>query len=344
MSLEIRNNLVARAQVQPQALKLQEDGVPEPPVDTETPIPTEPADPGTKAGNISNDVLVANLLGRPVALTRVDNSASTKDGDMKQGETTVSNKVAVIYETADEARANYKDIPDETFDKFFEIYQNAGHYSVKPKEPYTSCQRTEKKVFTATGFDLDENGKPCNFRPIYGTQITYTLKDTQGGGSVNITVGANVGPSNGSIQYLDSNGREIDSDGSINRSAIDCSVIEGYGVGLNNAETLHERGKGWSGSKEKMEEKATEMLNGNKFKSQIEAQYKTLVSSTGGTYDEKAFETFYQKAINQTLQTDGMITGRGARGLSKKGHAYCNVYNLVSTFLKNFDDMTKVKK
>lgn len=67
-----------------------------------------------------------------------------------------------------------------------------------------------------------------------------------------------------------------------------------------------------------------------------------MMSFRGEQYDEEVFESSYNEAINQTLQKDGMITGRGARGLSKKGHAYCNVYNLVSTFLANFDEMTKV--
>lgn len=356
MSLEIRNNMISRMVLNNKSLvpsdemEQENDGV--------VKNNPEPADPGVKANDVSNNALIANILGRPLVTRALNFSGfqsekldNTQTPDEKiepeyQGRGLTNEKGFGPYgaATADEARAQFKDIPDKTFDKFFEVVEINGQYGVQGKEPYAYYhEKSENQVYMGVNCDFDEDGKPCNVQPNYGTQTTYTLKDTQGGGSVKITVGANVGPANGSIQYLDSNGKAIDSDGSINRNAIDCSVIEGYGVGLNNAETLHERGKGWSGSKAKMEEKATEMLNGNKFKSQIEAQYKTLVSSTGGTYDEKAFESFYQKAINQTLQTDGMITGRGARGLSKKGHAYCNVYNLVSTFLRNFDEMTKVK-
>lgn len=172
--------------------------------------------------------------------------------------------------TADEARAQFKDIPDETFDKFFEVVEINGQYGVQGKEPYSYYnEKSEKQVYMGVTSDFDEDGKSCNTQPNYGTQTTYTLRDKEGGGTVEITTGVNV-TTGVSVKYLDANCNQIDSDGSLNRSAIDCSVIEGYGAGLNAAETLHERGKGWSGSKDKMEEKATELLNQSDFKSQIQ--------------------------------------------------------------------------
>ena len=49
----------------------------------------------------------------------------------------------------------------------------------------------------------------------------------------------------------------------------------------------------------------------------------------------------YQQSINATLGANGVITGRGARGLSSKGHAYCNTQTLVDTFLAKFDGFLK---
>ena len=37
---------------------------------------------------------------------------------------------------------------------------------------------------------------------------------------------------------------------------------------------------------------------------------------------ETVFENIYNQSVADTLNAEGMITGRGARGLSKKGKAY----------------------
>lgn len=224
------------------------------------------------------------------------------------------------FSTVEEARKSMSQVSNENFDKFFEVVKrDDGRYVVEAKEPYTSFNRD------------DLMNKET------GEKITsYRLSGSDG---IAVITVVSSKPNGGSVEYYDKNGNPIDRDGSINTGVVNTKeFVEKYGT------KLHERGKGWSGSFAKMQEKATQVLNDSKLKEQLKSQYKALVLSTGGTYDEKMFEQYYKQAINSTLGADGMITGRGARGLSKKGHAYCDVNKLLNTFLAKFDEITKVKK
>ena len=58
----------------------------------------------------------------------------------------------------------------------------------------------------------------------------------------------------------------------------------------------------------------------------MKAQITSMLEAKGISFDKIAniFENIYNQSISDTLNADGMITGRGARGLSKKGKAYIN--------------------
>jgi hypothetical protein len=121
----------------------------------------------------------------------------------------------------------------------------------------------------------------------------------------------------------------------IDASIIDYSQIEGYSDGSS----IYERGHGFSGSKDKAVAKGTEMLNDDSVKSQIKAQIQSMLEAKGISFDqiETVFENVYAETINQTLEQDGMVTGRGARGLSSKGKAYINIKDMVDSFITNFN-------
>lgn len=121
----------------------------------------------------------------------------------------------------------------------------------------------------------------------------------------------------------------------VDPSIIDYSKIDGYADGGQ----IYERGKGWSGSRDKAANKAREVLESDTLKSQMKAQIQSMLEAKGIPFEkiEAIFENVYAESINQTIDTDGIITGRGARGLSKKGKAYCNIKNLVDTFITTFN-------
>ena len=121
----------------------------------------------------------------------------------------------------------------------------------------------------------------------------------------------------------------------VDASLIDYSSIDGY---FNNGE-IYERGKGWSGSKEKAYEKACQLLNGS-LKPQLNKIVESQLKSQGIIYTDEfsdIFNSAYSDAVTQALNSDGMITGRGARGLSKKGHAYLNTKDCVDAFITTFN-------
>lgn len=223
--------------------------------------------------------------------------------------------------TEAEARAEYKQLDDATFDKFFEIVEENGVFYVDPKSPYTLTDTSEEYYRSpyAGGFS--------------GVVKTYVLTAYDGSGTVTIS---GSGEGTVKVTYRDANGNAIDSDGSINTNAIDLSDIPGY----KDNTRLHERGKGWNGSLDKMKDVATDILNNDSLKSQLEAQFRAACAAKGIKFSSQQFRAFYNQAMESTLNS-GIITGRGARGLSSKGHAYCDTRVLVDTFLAKFDALVK---
>ena len=121
----------------------------------------------------------------------------------------------------------------------------------------------------------------------------------------------------------------------VDPSLIDYSSIDGY---FNNGE-IYERGKGWGGSRDKAYAKGQEVLSSDTLKNQMKAQITSMLEAKGISFDKIAniFENIYNQSISDTLNADGMITGRGARGLSKKGKAYINIKNMVDSFVNTFN-------
>ena len=121
----------------------------------------------------------------------------------------------------------------------------------------------------------------------------------------------------------------------VDPSLIDYSSIDGY---FNNGE-IYERGKGWGGSRDKAYAKGQEVLNNSNLKSQMKAQIKSMLEAKGIPFEkiETVFENIYNQSVADTLNAEGMITGRGARGLSKKGKAYINIKNMVDSFVNTFN-------
>ena len=121
----------------------------------------------------------------------------------------------------------------------------------------------------------------------------------------------------------------------VDASLIDYSSIDGY---FNNGE-IYERGKGWGGSRDKAYAKGQEVLNNSNLKSQMKAQIESMLEAKGIPFEkiETVFENIYNQSVADTLNAKGMITGRGARGLSKKGKAYINIKNMVDSFVNTFN-------
>ena len=121
----------------------------------------------------------------------------------------------------------------------------------------------------------------------------------------------------------------------VDASLIDYSSIDGY---FNNGE-IYERGKGWGGSRDKAYAKGQEVLNYSNLKSQMKAQIESMLEAKGIPFEkiETVFENIYNQSVQDTLNAEGMITGRGARGLSKKGKAYINIKNMVDSFVNTFN-------
>ena len=119
----------------------------------------------------------------------------------------------------------------------------------------------------------------------------------------------------------------------IDNTKIDFNVIEGY-TDVNGNGTIYERGKGWSGSVDKAKDKARELLNQDALKNQYIQQITTMLESKGMKFEDikTEFDNVWTQSIEDALNTDGMITGRGARGLSKKGKAYINIKDMVNKF------------
>lgn len=119
----------------------------------------------------------------------------------------------------------------------------------------------------------------------------------------------------------------------IDNTKIDFNVIEGY-TDVNGNGTIYERGKGWSGSVDKAKDKARELLNQDALKNQYIQQITTMLESKGMKFEDikTEFENVWTQSIEDALNTDGMITGRGGRGLSKKGKAYINIKDMVNKF------------
>lgn len=119
----------------------------------------------------------------------------------------------------------------------------------------------------------------------------------------------------------------------IDNAKIDFNVIEGY-TDVNGNGTIYERGKGWSGSVDKAKDKARELLNQDALKNQYIQQITTMLESKGMKFEDikTEFDNVWTQSIEDALNTDGMITGRGARGLSKKGKAYINIKDMVNKF------------
>lgn len=132
-------------------------------------------------------------------------------------------------------------------------------------------------------------------------------------------------------KFTDINGEEY----KINLSSLDLTVISGY---IDDTK-IHERGKGWDGSKDKAYSKGVEILNTESLKTQMKSQIEEMLKAKGVPFSKIAnvFENVYNNSVVETLNTDGMITGRGARGLSSKGHAYISTQQCVNTFLDNFN-------
>ena len=121
----------------------------------------------------------------------------------------------------------------------------------------------------------------------------------------------------------------------VDASLIDYSGISGY---YENTQ-IHERGKGWGGSRDKAYAKGEELLTNESLKSQMKAQLQSMLEEKGISFDKIAniFENVYTQSVADTLNAEGMITGRGARGFSNKGHAYLNTKDCVDAFINTFN-------
>lgn len=121
-----------------------------------------------------------------------------------------------------------------------------------------------------------------------------------------------------------------------------------------NGGEIYQRGKGWSGSRDKAYDEGYNILTSDNMKSQIRSQIETMLKEQGITFDkiENIFENVYNQSAQEVLNSDGMITGRGARGCSSKGKAYINVKTMIDNFVTTFntnitkavDEMNKSSK
>lgn len=123
----------------------------------------------------------------------------------------------------------------------------------------------------------------------------------------------------------------------INSSLIDFSKVDSR---YFSGESIHQRGKGWSGSKDKAYDEGYNILTSDGLKSQIRAQIEKMLKEKGVSFEkvEQVFENVYNQTAQDVLNSEGMITGRGARGLSRKGHAYINVKDLCDNFITKFNE------
>ena len=137
----------------------------------------------------------------------------------------------------------------------------------------------------------------------------------------------------------------------INAGLIDYSKIDSR---YFDGGEIYQRGKGWSGSKDKAYNEGYNILTSDNMKSQIKSQIETMLKEQGISFDkiETVFENVYNQTAQEVLNSDGMITGRGARGLSRKGKAKIDVKTMIDTFVTTFntniakaiDEMNKSSK
>ena len=137
----------------------------------------------------------------------------------------------------------------------------------------------------------------------------------------------------------------------INAGLIDYSKIDSR---YFDGGEIYQRGKGWSGSKDKAYNEGYNILTSDNMKSQIKSQIETMLKEQGISFDkiEHVFENVYNQTAQEVLNSDGMITGRGARGLSRKGKAKIDVKTMIDTFVTTFntniakaiDEMNKSSK
>ena len=122
----------------------------------------------------------------------------------------------------------------------------------------------------------------------------------------------------------------------INAGLIDYSKVDSR---YFNGGEIYQRGKGWSGSKDKAYNEGYGILTSDNMKSQYKAQIESMLKEQGISFDKIAtiFENVYNQTAQDVLNSDGMITGRGARGLSSKGKAYINVKTMLDNFATTFN-------
>ena len=122
----------------------------------------------------------------------------------------------------------------------------------------------------------------------------------------------------------------------INAGLIDYSKIDSR---YFNGGEIYQRGKGWSGSKDKAYDEGYNILTSDNMKSQYKAQIESMLKEQGISFDKIAtiFENVYNQTAQDVLNSEGMITGRGARGLSSKGKAYINVKTMLDNFATTFN-------
>lgn len=122
----------------------------------------------------------------------------------------------------------------------------------------------------------------------------------------------------------------------INPALIDYSKIDSR---YFNGGEIYQRGKGWSGSKDKAYNEGYGILTSDNMKSQYKAQIESMLKEQGISFDKIAtvFENIYNQTAQDVLNSESMITGRGARGLSSKGKAYINVKTMLDNFATTFN-------
>ena len=122
----------------------------------------------------------------------------------------------------------------------------------------------------------------------------------------------------------------------INPALIDYSKVDSR---YFNGGEIYQRGKGWSGSKDKAYNEGYGILTSDNMKSQYKAQIESMLKEQGISFDkiETVFENVYNQSAQDVLNSDGMITGRGARGLSSKGKAHINVKTMFDNFATTFN-------
>lgn len=122
----------------------------------------------------------------------------------------------------------------------------------------------------------------------------------------------------------------------VNAGLIDYSIIDSR---YFNGGDIYQRGKGWSGSRDKAYDEGYSILTSDNMKSQIKSQIETTLKEQGIPFNMIAelFENVYNQTAQEVLNSDGMITGRGARFLSRKGKAYIDVKTMIDTFITTFN-------